>query len=114
MTKYKVSLSNKEEIFIDQDDYKKIIENINNKFIVVGDQMFNTAFVVSITRDKRFDFISSHSTPKEISQEEVLIERKRNCDKCFGKGFVVKEKDGLDVAFVCECQIIKDLEEKNA
>lgn len=64
---YKIQLSTKESININEAEYKKFKENIGSTFLEFENGIINPSFVVSITIDR------------EASKEEVrLLERSRN------------------------------------
>jgi hypothetical protein len=46
--KYKISMSNKESVMTDEDGYKKIVDNISSSFVMIGEELINPSFIISI------------------------------------------------------------------
>lgn len=59
--KYKVSLNNKESISIDEEGYKKLLENINSNFVILNGEVVNPSYIVSITKIPEVIFGNSSS-----------------------------------------------------
>lgn len=110
--KYKVSMSNKNDVYINKEDYKKLLENMNNSFVLLGDELINPSFIISITRQIDIE----GDVPKsldEIKTEEIIALQMKDCKICNGKGWLEKrQNDGTYVASPCICQKVKNPELK--
>lgn len=62
--KYKVSLSNKESVFVDEAGYVKLLENISSNFVILNGEVVNPSFIVSITKQEIWDDSPSFYAPK--------------------------------------------------
>ena len=62
--KYKVSLSNKESVYVDEEGYVKLLENISSNFVILNGEVVNPSFIVSITKEMVFDDKPSFYAPK--------------------------------------------------
>ena len=62
--KYKVSLSNKECVYVDEYGYTKLLENISSNFVILNGEVVNPSFIISITKEVNFDSEPSFYAPK--------------------------------------------------
>ena len=47
---YKVSMSNKESVVINEENYTKLINNVDKNFVLLGNELVNPSFIVSVTK----------------------------------------------------------------
>ena len=107
---YEVSLSNKKSIFIDEENYQKLLDNISANFVILNGEVVNPSFITSITKDNSFH---DSPSPREMKESEILKKRRLECKICDTKGVIIKEnKEGQETAYVCECQNLKNAEIK--
>jgi len=58
---YRVSMSNKESVAIDEEQYAKLISNVDKNFVLLGNEMVNPSFIVSVTKINDWAFGGSSS-----------------------------------------------------
>lgn len=68
---FKIELSNKREILIDEEDLNKFKANLDKSFIQLKKGIVNPSFVVCITRDKE----ASREASKTLEYEKDYMER---------------------------------------
>jgi hypothetical protein len=62
-------MSNKESVMTDEDGYKKIVDNISSSFVMIGEELINPSFIISITKcqDIMFnDYVSEREPYQKI------------------------------------------------
>lgn len=69
---YKLQLSNKENILIDEEEYTKFKNNIDANFIQLKKGIVNPSFVVSITVDPEATAQENKYIENQKLQEEVV------------------------------------------
>lgn len=62
--RYKVSLNNKVNVYIDEEGYTKLLENISSNFVILNGEVVNPSYIVSITKDMFWDDAPSFYAPK--------------------------------------------------
>ncbi len=71
---YKISLSNKEDVYVKEEQYKSILESMNNNFVLIGEELINPSFIISITK-VTLSSVPTKYLPKE--EMEGYIDEKR-------------------------------------
>ncbi len=76
--RYKVSLSNKVDVYINEEGYVKLLENISSNFVILNGEVVNPSFIVSITKDFMFDSTPSFYAPSPNKRLVGHIDEERN------------------------------------
>lgn len=69
--RYRIALNNKDVVHVDEEGYKKLLENINSNFVILNDEVINPAYIVSITKVNEWLFANSSSAT--LSEEPKKI-----------------------------------------
>ena len=67
---YKISMSNRESILTNKEMVDKLLANISSNFVILGDEIVNPSFIVSIT--KEFDIEENHHSIKKASKYKQI------------------------------------------
>ncbi len=85
---YKVSLTNKEKIYLSEADHKRLLENLTKDFVILNGEMFKPTMIVSITKAPDTDI-------KLVSGETKVEIAGRIIEKNGERVFMVEERKDL-------------------
>jgi hypothetical protein len=92
--RYCVALSNKTNVFISEEEYIKLVNNIDKNFVLLGNEMINPSFIISVTKDINWN--DSLPAPRE-PQKRIIghIDKERGVYVIDGEEIVEDEVLGF-------------------